>query len=194
MPYRLDYLGSHRKTMVSGAITGVGAGTSSAGHILAARWASTTILCRPRRFEAECFLTTAFGAAQEVGFDLFITRSYSVAHSGGLAATLSGSNGRFRASGPANNMTDLRIGNAGALTNGTHTLDSEPIAYSSFDASAIRARMPRQAWDWNSDDSAPFLGLEANEGLIARNTIAMGATGVVRWIFTFEWDEYRIVT
>lgn len=184
MPTIFETISSHKHTFTSGAVTTIAAGTATAGHILALRNPSTTRTARLRSLEVEFILTTAFGAAQEVGFDAYIARSYSAAHTGATALTITG--GRKRVGFDASVLTG-RIADAGALTAGTHTLDTNAFARGSVWCSAIGTRLGPNFYDLSADPGGIYLA--TSEGIVICNTILMGATGVGKWHFTVEWDE-----
>ncbi len=188
MPPILDIIGSYRQSFVSGAVTTIAAGTASAGHIFALRNATASRFVRIRTFEAEFLLTTAFGAAQEVGFDAFIARSYSAAHTGGTALTLTGTTGK-KDSRYDNAFSILtgRIASTAALTAGTHTLDTNPFAQGSIYASAIGAQMQGRFYDFSYMEPGGLV-IAQNEGIVVRNTVLMGATGVGKWTFSIDYD------
>lgn len=179
--------GSYRQQFSTGSVTTIAAASATAGHLLALRNASSTTAVRIRSLEVEFILTTAFGAAQQVGFDAVIARSYSAAHTGATALTLTGDTGNARAAQDATVLTG-RIADAGALTAGTHTLDTYSIARGSVWASAIGALLGPRFYDFTGLDSGGIV-LVQNEGLVVRNMTLMGATGVGRWDFTVEWDD-----
>ena len=181
-------LGSYRHTFTTGLTTGVVAGTATAGHILALRYSGATEGALIRSLEVEAIVTTAFGAAQRVGYDAVIARGYTAAHTDAtaLTVTLGKVNAQFRTPTLAG-----RIAGTGALTAGTHTLDTNPVAKGSFYASAIGLKLGPILHDFTAAPQGGLL-LAHQEGLVVRNTIAMGATGVVEWIFTVEWDELEI--
>jgi len=181
----IDVVGSHRLTFTTGAVTTIAAGTATAGHILAMRSDSSPFAIRLRSIEPEFILTTAFGAAQEVGFDMFLARTYTGAHTGATALTMTG--GRVLTGHGATVMTG-RIADAGALTAGTHTLDANPIAKGSQWCSAIGAALAPRLYDFTSNRLGGII-LAADEGFVVRNTILMGATGVGKWHFTIEFDD-----
>lgn len=178
-------IGSHRHTFTSGAVTTIAAGTSTAGHILALRSATSGKAVVLKSLEAEFILTTAFSSAQEVGFDAYILRGYSAAHTGATALTLTG--GRKITDYPATILTG-RIADTGALTAGTHTMDTNAFARGSLYASAIGAQFGPRFYDFTGTrEGGITIGYE--EGILIRNTIVMGATGVGKWHFTVEWEE-----
>lgn len=181
-----NLLGSYRQTFTTGLVTTVAAGTATAGHILALRSATTDKAVLLRSLEVEFVLTTAFGAAQRVGFDVQIARTYSAAHTGATALTVTG--GKTNA-GAATPIMAGRIADTGALTAGTHTFDANPIAKGYLYASAIGALLGPRFYDFTACRDGGIL-LQTQEGVVVRNLILMGATGVGEWAFTAEWDEF----
>jgi hypothetical protein len=185
----VDVIGSYKQTVTTGAVTTIAAGTASAGHILALRWAPTptSLYARLKSIEVEFLLTTAFGAAQEVGFDAYVARSYSAASSGATALDFTGGTGKKLATYPTSQMTG-RIASAAAMTAGTQTLDTNAFARGSLWAGAVGATLGPRYYDFTATPEGGIM-LANQEGIIVRNTILMGATGVGKWHFTFEWDE-----
>ena len=184
----ITVLGSYRQSFSTGLVTGVAAGDGTAGHILALRNDNTASkFVRLRALEVEFLLTTAFGSAQEVGFDAFVARGYSAAHTGATALTLATNDGKKLATYPTTVLAG-RIANTGALTAGTHTFDANPIARGSVYCSAIGAQLTARRYDFSEYEPGGII-LADNEGIVVRNVTAMGATGVGRWQFTAEWDD-----
>jgi hypothetical protein len=183
----IDIVGSYRHEMVTGAVTTIAAATATAGHLLALRNASAALALRLRRLEVEFLLTAAFGAAQEVGFDAVVARAYSVAHSGATALDFTGNTGKKRTTYPPSVMTG-RIANAGALTAGTHVLDTNPVASGSAWMAGVGSSIVRRVYDF-SDLELGGLIFAQNEGLVIRNLILMGATGVGKWFFSADMDD-----
>jgi hypothetical protein len=198
------HLGSYKMAVTTGAVTTIAAGTASAGHMFAFRWVSSASKCVLRHVSGQFTLTTAFGAAQEVGCDLITTRTYSASHSGGTAIDMGGTvtnANKIRAGAPTSLMStgDARISTTGALTNGTHTIDPNPLAAISGYAGAVGiivSRYPSGSLPggllWEARDDQDPLVLTTNEGFLLRNTILMGASGVGRWQFHIEWDEVTV--
>jgi hypothetical protein len=181
-------IGSYRHSWTSGAVTTIAAGTDTAGHLLALRYATADKAALIKSLEVSFVLTTAFGAAQRVGYDVVLARGYSAAHTAGNALTVTG--GGKNAGYAAPGLTG-RIAGAAALTAGTHTFDANPICKESFYASAIGAKLGPTFYDFASSEQKGLL-LQSSEGLVVRNLILMGATGVGEWVFTCEWDEVEL--
>lgn len=185
----------YRMGFASGLITGVAAGSATAGHLFAFRWGSAAAVCLIHRFHASWITIAGFTAAQQIGLDLIHATGYSASHSGGAAATLTGVNLKKRQSMAASLLTDARGPTTGALTAGTHTLDAMPLAFDGFAELAAGATVPkgRMLLDFDStmDNGGP-LELATNEGLILRNQVAMGAGGTAQLFVEIDWTEVGI--
>lgn len=185
--------GAYRLSEETGLITTVAAGTASAGHIFALRYAHATKLMLITMFRARWVTISGFTAAQEVGLQLFRTTAYTVAHSGGTSITTTGEELRKRAThGNANNIT-ANISTTGALTNGTHTIDTHKLASGSFAELAAGAAVPKGFFEigfaMNDPAYSHPLVLSNNQGLILRNSILMQAGGTARVSVEMEWLE-----
>lgn len=181
--------GAYRAQLTTGNVTTIAAATATAGHLLALRNATGSArTVRLRSLEVEFILTTAFGAAQEVGFDAVIARAYTAAHTNQTALDFTtGSTGRLKDTFDDSVLTG-RISGTAALTAGTHTFDTNPIARGSYYASAIGAVLGPRYFDFTMNETGGVL-FGADMGLVIRNSILMGATGVGRWTFTLDWED-----
>jgi hypothetical protein len=155
---------------VTGLLTGVAAGDGTAGHVYVLRNPTASgKTIRIARLRVRFNPTTAFGAAQALALALFKLTGYSAAHTGGTAIT------------PAKRVTSstvaavgaARIGTTGALTAGTQTLAAQPITR--FGSSHSTLPLLDQEYAPRDDHA---IVLEPGEGLLLRNEIAMGASGV----------------
>lgn len=182
------HLGSYRHTWTTGAVTTIAAATATAGHLLALRLATASKAVLLRSLEVEFQLTTAFGAAQRMGYDVSVVRGYTAAHSAQTALTMTG--GKKNAAHDTPVLTG-RIAGTGALTSGTHTFDANPLAKGYVYASAVGIILGPRYHDFTVGDEGGVL-IVNEEGLVVRNLVLMGATGVGEWAFTAEWDEYDI--
>lgn len=187
---RFDIHGAYRKTFSTGAITGIVAGTSTLGHLAALRWTDAVKTARIRAIELEALITTAFGAPQEVGFEVYQARTFTALHTSGNAVDFSGAAGagKKRSAYPVNNLFAGRVSAAAALTAGTHTLDTDAIARCGFWAGAIGAKLERQRFDFSLIEPGGIFCTQ-DTGPIIRNTILWGATGVGKLHITVEWEE-----
>lgn len=153
----------------TGLLTGVAAGTASAGHVYALRNPSSAKKLFISRLRVVFTPTTAFGAAQALAFALFKLTGYTVAHSGGTAITPL----KRITSQSAASIATAQVSTTGALTQGTQTLQATPITR----FAASHATLPVLDAVYVPRDDHPIV-LEANEGLLLRNEILMGASGV----------------
>lgn len=192
--------GERRMAVVSGALTTVAAGTTTAGHVFACRNPDTTKKVLLRYLAVDFNLTTAFGAAQSMGFDVIGATGYTASHTGGTAidvgSTLANSQ-KIRTNDATSLFTAncVRIGSTGALTAGTHTLHANPFAQCQKYMGAVGAQIQATLLDARDDgDGAVRSPWEfgQDEGFVIRNTILMGATGVGSLIVTMEWDEVTL--
>ena len=181
----VDVVNSSVAEAMTGLVTGVAAGTASAGHLLGMRNPGA-LTVRLRSLDVSCTTTAAFGAAQEVGFDVFKATTYTAAHTGGAGVVPSKAFTDQAAS--LVTSTQLRISTTGALTNGTETLDTDRLLTDSFWCAGLTSFLSWRQYDWTSYPAGGLL-FKANEGIVLRNTILMGATGVVRWSFRLAWDD-----
>lgn len=191
-PY-LGANGAYRLCEETGLITGVAAGTASAGFLFAFRWTHATKLALITSFRARWATITGFTTLQEVGMQLFRATSYTASSSGGTAITLTGENLRKRATHGTTTVADARISTTGALTAGTLTLDTHKMAAGSFSELAVGATVPKGFFEIGFNQGDPGftypLVLSQNQGLILRNSIAMGADGTARVAVEMEWLE-----
>lgn len=179
-PERADY----SLTLSSGAMTVVAA----AGPVWAMQWTNTALICVVKRLKVTLGVTTAFTAAQAVCFGLYFARAYTVAATGGTAATLTTNNGKFDTSYPTTAMADMRIGTTDVITLGTWTLDAQPLDVACFGATALGGANDGEM-NFGLTPSRQELIVRPNEGLVINNMAVMGAVGVVMLRVTVEWAE-----
>lgn len=194
-PYHPDIggNGAYRLAAYTGLLTVIAAGSASAGHIFAARWTHATKLALVTRLWAKWRTIAGFTAAQEVGLEALITRNYTAGHTGGTALTLVGDAYKKKSAHGTQTFQDLRISTTGALGNGTHTIDTQPIAANFFAELAAAATVPKGAFDILlevSDMATHPIVLSQNTGIIIRNgPTAMGAGGTARVVVEMDWLE-----
>jgi hypothetical protein len=204
MTGRYDLTGSFILQATTGLVTTADAGTASAGHLFAFRWAHATRKAFIKRVGARFTLTTAYGTAQETGCDLRITRGYTAAHTGGtsieIGTTTVDTNSILSSLGTSViAVNQIKIATTGGLTDGTHTIDINSIGHLSGWSGTVGDQIPTAGsgrggghgllFDQAQSSHQAPITLTTDEGIIIRNTILMGATGVGRWSFLVEWDE-----
>lgn len=169
--------------ITTGLITTIAAGTPTAGHLAAIRWAGTTSDVIVHRVKADWYAATAFGAAQSVGLQLIPLRSYTLGHSGlGITRAIGANDMKLWTKQTALADFALMCSTTAEMTAGTHTLDAHmhAEAYSATSSTTPTLSLTK---DYTAD-GMPGHRLAANEGLLLRNAILMGATGTAR--VTFE--------
>lgn len=196
--------GSYRLCTSTGAVTLVAARTATAGFLFTMRNPSTTTAVYLKRVAAKFTLTTAYGTAQETGCDLIIARSYTASATGGTAIDVGSTvanTGNLAASFSTSVITAncTRVATTDAFTAGTQTLDANPISILSGWSAAIGDTVPDVSsgnseragvlWDYRDSSHGMPIKLVQDEGIVIRNLVLMGATGVGRWDFIVEWDE-----
>lgn len=170
--------GSYRLAMVSTELTLVAAKTATAGHVAAFRNSSATLGVVVDAFRVKWWPTVLPTALQEFGLGLFMARSYTAAHTGGAAATITTNNGKKRTSYPTLADIELRCGTTGALTAGTHTLDAQAFEQAGCYVMAANAAAHMSTGFECSFAPPPGVGgiyLAQNEGIVVTNSILMGA-------------------
>ncbi len=188
-------------------LTTIAAATATAGHVFSARWnpGSGGQLCLVRYLALNWVLTTAFGAAQNMGWDVIVARGYTASHTGGTAIDMGSTTANTGSTRTATGTSlftanSVRIGGSGALTAGTQTLDANSFRATQAWQGAVglnypTTALPNEALIDARDDGAgsvvrtPIV-LANNEGFVIRNLVLMGATGVGTLTVTMEWEEY----
>lgn len=184
--------GSYSMAMKSGLLTLIAAKTDTAGHMAAFRNGSATLEVIVDRIRAKWVTTTGFTSAQVIGMQLFMARSYTAAHTGGTAATITTNNGKKRTAHPTLADIDMRIGDTAALTAGTHTLDAQPFRSDGTQELADGAGVIKKSFELLFEP-APGTGgilLAQNEGFVLTNTVLGGAAGV--WNVHLEVDFHVV--
>lgn len=182
-PERSDYSLALR----SGALTLVAAD----GPVWSMQWTSTSLICVVKRIVISVGVTTAYTTAQVTRYGLYFARAYSVADTGGAAATLTTNNGKKDTSYPITAVTDMRMCTTGAITAGTRTLDAQPLDIAQFSTITLGAANDDE-WNFGMVPSRQELILRQNEGLVINNLTLMGAVGVLLLAVTVEWAEVNL--
>jgi hypothetical protein len=181
----LDVSGSHRFALSTGLTTGVAA----AGDLLAIRTDTANKAFRLRSLEVQAITTTAFGAAQRIGFSGYIATTFTTAHTGGGAVTFTG--GKLDQDSDAT-ILEGRISTTGALTaDGSTVLDTNPFITASAWSGAIGAVLGPALYDFTQNKTGGLI-IPADKGIVIENLVAMGATGVVLWHFVIEGDTVNV--
>ena len=191
--------GEFRMAAQSGLVTVAAAASSTAGHMFVMRNPSTTKKFQLRYLAATFATTTAMAAQQPMGYDLIVGRAYTASHTGGTAIdmfTATGSN-KVRTNQDLTLFTTntVRIATTAGLTAGTHTLDGQAISQKMFLSPTLGNVAEVVLFDARDDGDGAVrstLSLGQDEGIIVRNSVLMGATGVGYLVINVEWDEITL--
>jgi hypothetical protein len=189
------YGGHYQAAAVTGAITVIAGG----GAIFSTRWAAVAggpSFMLLKRVQLAWVVTTAFGAAQVIDFDIVRATAFTVSDSGGTALTpFTGNNNKVRSSiMNTSQVTDMRIAAAAALTAGTRTQDANPFGYlpAGTQPAANTALLTAAGLtDLYKDDAIaqhPQM-FGNNEGFQIRVVTTMGATGIMKAYVVVTWAE-----
>jgi len=190
-----ELLGAYSMGLTSGSLTGVAAG----GTVYSFRWAPTTStqLCMVRRVEIGFSTITAFGTAQPLQYSMQVARSWSTNDTGGTAALFTQTNtSKLRTTMPTSAFAgggQLMIATTGANTAGTRTLDTQAMAFTQGQSTAIGTVLTAQPIFLHQPGDYPLI-LAVNEGFIINNVQTMGATGVINLTVTVDWMELAATT
>lgn len=181
----------------SGGVSGVIATPAAAGLLFSLRNPTGSGRLIVLRFlRVNYYAITNPTAQQEVYVDMCVARAWTVADSGGTAVALTGNQGKKRTS-HATSIAEARIASTAALTSGTKTLDTNPVAAAGGVALAAAATVPNfktsLAIDMTNGAEWPFVFV-AGEGMTIRNGILGGAGGTFRCAVDAAWDEVDAAT
>jgi hypothetical protein len=182
--------GAYRMAMASGLMTG--ASLTAAIPVFAFRWGSTTKTAIVSYVYGALVATTDVTAAQEVGLQAFIARSFTASDTAGTAATLTGNSFKKRTSHATTAVTDIRIGSTASLTAGTRTLDAQPFLDSRAWDLATAATVPHNVipieFDARNPGTYPIVFAQ-DEGFEMNLPIALTTSGTFRLFVAVEWFE-----
>lgn len=180
MPLDYGSLGIYRFSHLSGTMA---AGLAAAANIWSFRWGDATRLCVFQKLVMDGLVGSA--TAFTAGFGsvrAFFARSFTASDSAGSALTLTGNNGKLRTSMGTTLVTDLRASATAAVTAGTRTLDTQPVAQHSISfgtAANVTYVLPATPlFNEDINGSMPLVFAQ-NEGLVVQATVP--ATGT--WQF-----------
>lgn len=197
----IDYgaLGSYRVSVVTGTLA---AALAAGAVVFSARWGDATRLAVITSLRTRFLPLTPFTAAtltDHTSFDAYIGRSFTAAHTGGTALTLTGSSMKTRASMGSTLFSDIRIATTAALGGGTVTPDAHAFAQSIRKGNRVNPAAATEETiqpstdglncDFSvSDGEAPIV-LAQNEGILIRNRTVWPAAGTGILLVEMAWAE-----
>lgn len=170
------------------------AGMAGNTEVYQLRWTATPQLAIIWGINLDGWFATTGFTPGFVSMTMTIARSWTVDGSGGTPADLTGNNQKLRTSMGTSLMGAIRVVQAAsALTNGTKTLDAQPIAQVGFSVNAsTNTNYLSQTCLYGASaledggNPAPIV-LVQNEGLVVRATVP--ATGTWNFGITTAWSE-----
>lgn len=198
-PVSYGAFGHYRFSVVTGTLA---AALAANAVVYSARWGDATRIAVVSSLRARFLPLTPFTAAtltDHTSFDAMVGRTFTVAHTGGTALTLTGSSFKMRASMGSTLFSDIRIATTAALGGGTITVDAHPFSQSLRKGNRVNPAaateevvMPTMDWlDYDSsisDGEHPF-ALVQNEGLVIRNRTVWPAAGTGILLVEQAWAE-----
>lgn len=171
--------------VATGAVTTLAAGAA----IFSLRNVSANLLV-VRRVGVGFVCTTAFTAAQAMGFSLFVARAFTASDASGTQVLFTGSNTKVRTSLGTPTSLDCRVSAAAALTAGTKVLDTNAAGMTGFYVAGVGTALAPAPNNLFSHDTGDHpIVLAQNEGINVTNAIVMGAAGVGTAYVSIEFAE-----
>jgi hypothetical protein len=181
-------LGVYSAAVLSGTMA---AGLAADSEIVQFRWTDATRLCLIHEVTLDGLDGSATAFAAGFGrVHATVARSFTVAGTGGNAATITTNNGKLRTSMGTTLLGELRSASTAALGTGTKTLDAVSIGQVSLTFGTVVStrylQAPIKLFNTDAVNSHPIV-LAQNEGLILRATVP--ATGTWQFGATIKWSE-----
>jgi hypothetical protein len=188
-----EVLGSYRLALRSGAMTGTGIADGSPVFGFRFGPSITTNLCMIRKVEISFATTTAFTAAQPLGFAMQIARSWTANQSGGTSAAFTQTNtGKLRASMPTTQMSlatsMIQISSTTLLTGTSYTEDTERFSIVYGPSNGLATGIIQANLYSHQSGDYPLI-FASNEGFVIKNQVAFVAGGVINLGVAVEWME-----
>lgn len=199
-----SYLGSYGLSVVTGTLA---AALAANAVLFSARWGDATKIAVVTGLRFRFLPLTPFTAAtltDHTSLDAVIGRTFTAAHTGGTALTLTSPSFKRRASFSATSFTDLRVATTAALGGGTVTLDPHPFAQSirkgnRVNPAAATEEVIQPTQDFGSGDYSASSGdhpivLKQDEGIVLRNRTVWPAAGTGIVLVELNWAEFATAT
>lgn len=185
-------IGYYKMGVQTGLTAGVGAGSA----FFAARWGVSGVNAILLYLRVQMQVITPFTAAQEISLAAQVGRTWSGPPTGGTnLGGLTFPNQVMNSLGDRVSIIDARVAIAGAVGNGTVTLDTNPFLQGLGNQMAAAPVAPVGIvadWSMVPDARNPLLFVGASqEGFIVKNTTLQGAGGTVRVSIELEWLEFN---
>jgi len=154
------------------------------------RWASSSVVCVITRLALRLSQPTPSSAGLPT-FALVMGRSFTAAHTGGTAVTVTGNSLKKRTADPTTALGsgDARFVSGGVLAGGTVTLDADPCMVVAGSSTGSFEAADGPSRDLRED---PIV-LAQNEGFVLRNLVSQTG-GITLLSLNMEWVEMNLGT
>lgn len=194
-----EVVGSYRIAVTTGTLA---AALAANAVVFSARWGDATKIALITSVRTRFLPLTPFTAAtltDHTSFGLWIGRSFTAAHTGGTALTLTGDNAKMRQTLATSAFTDMRIATTAALGGGTVTFDTQAVAVSIRKGNRVNPAAATEETIQPSTDGMDLdlnivngdypIVLAQNEGIAVRNRTVWPAAGTGILAVTVSWLE-----
>lgn len=189
--YPPEALGHYRLCATSGILTGVAAGTATAGFLFAMRAPASNLMV-VQRIKARLWTLIQPTATLEQHMKLLRLTGYTGNITGGTTIPLTSPQFKKTTAYPSTTIQAASIATTAGLTAGTHTLDTNEFASGGMsEAAAAEATSPNQQDIdyWGNEAGEHGMVYTGNEGFIVRNEILWSAAATGRLAVTVDWFE-----
>lgn len=183
-PLDVGALGHYRLSMATGTIA---AALAANAELFQFRWTDATRLAVIQKIMISAGANVAATAAGLVTLEATVARSFTVAGTGGTAATITGNNQKTRTSFGTTLLGEVRCATTAALGAGTKTLDTQGIGNLTMGigtgaltvAPTINLTERMDLLEQDGIEQHPLV-LAQNEGFVIKN-------GATAWPATMTW-------
>lgn len=189
--YPQEALGHYRMCATSGVLTGVAAGTATAGILFAVRAPATNTMV-VQRIKVKLWTIVQPTATLETWLKIIQLSGYSASITGGTTISLASPQFKKMSGYPDTTIQSASIATTAGLTAGTHTMNTnEFCSEGRTESAAAEATSPNL-------NEMEFLGNETgehgmvfvgNQGFVVRNEILWSAAQTGRMSVTLDWFE-----
>jgi hypothetical protein len=183
--------GMHR--VVLSSASGITATLGANSNVGSFRWMSSTYLAVITSIRIQAVVLSTITTSVPFDLSVFFARSFTVSDTGGSGAVGSQAM-KVNPATPGSLLADLRVSTTAALTAGTRTLDTDPLARVVGASGTVIGNQffsgvnPAPIFLRTLHTEYPIV-LAANEGIVFQSPLAGPATGTFAIIYELNWIE-----
>jgi hypothetical protein len=198
-PWEYASNGHYRLSVPTGTLA---AALAANAVVFSARWSHATKLAVITSLKTRFLPLTLFTATtldSHTSFDAYMNTSFTAAHTGGTAITLTGTALKTRQSMAATQFADIRIATTAALGGGTVTATAHPFAATirkgnrvnpaAATEETIQPTTDGMDLDFEVSNGGHPLILSQDTGITVRNRTVWPAAGTGILLVTMAWAE-----